>query len=113
MIGAPRRPLTVVATAAFIATLHAVDTRAQAAQIVAGGSLNPRVLLGAAALLVTGLLVLLYFYRRRLYIRYWILGWLLAAAAPLLIVHRFASEKTGNAFHSAFWVIKSFFHHHG
>jgi diguanylate cyclase (GGDEF)-like protein len=97
MIGAPRRPPTVVATAAVIVTAHAADVGAQAAGFTTGGSLNPRLLLGAAALLVTGLLVLLYFYRRRLYIRYWILGWLLAAAAPLLIVHRFAAPKAGDA----------------
>jgi diguanylate cyclase (GGDEF)-like protein len=97
MIGAPRRPLTVVATAAFIAIGQMVEARAEAAEITAGGSLNPRVLLGAAALLVMGLLILLYFYRRRLYIRYWILGWLLAAAAPFLIAHRFANKQAGDA----------------
>ena len=63
----------------------------------AAGVLNPRVLLGAAALLVTGLLFLLYFYRRRLYIRFWILAWTLGAISPLLIAYRFEFVKANNA----------------
>lgn len=54
----------------------------------AAAGLNPRLLVGAAALLITGLLLLLYFYRPRLYIRYWILGWTVAAASPLLLAYR-------------------------
>jgi diguanylate cyclase (GGDEF)-like protein len=61
------------------------------------GVLNPRVLLAGAALLVTGLLFLLYFYRRRLYIRFWILAWTLSAISPLLIAHRFANGKANDA----------------
>ena len=63
----------------------------------AAGVLNPRVLLGGAALLVTGLLFLLYFYRRRLYIRYWIMAWMLGAISPFLIAHRFSCVKANNA----------------
>ena len=64
-----------------------------AAQGVAAGSgaiapglamVNARALAGAAELLVIGLLLLLYFYRRRLYILYWIAGWTLAAASTFL-----------------------------
>jgi diguanylate cyclase (GGDEF)-like protein len=97
MTGVPRRPAVAVATAALLATAHAVDARAQAAALATAGGLNPRVLLGAVALLVTGLLLLLYFYRQRLYIRYWILGWILAAVSPFLIAHRFSNEKAGDA----------------
>ncbi|MEN3339844.1 MAG: diguanylate cyclase [Acidobacteriota bacterium] len=61
------------------------------------GILNPRLLLGGAALLVTGLLFLLYFYRRRLYIRFWILAWTLSAVSPFLIAHRFTSYKANDA----------------
>lgn len=64
-----------------------------AAQGVAAGSgaiapglatVNARALGGAAELLVIGLLFLLYFYRRRLYILYWIAGWSLAAGSTFL-----------------------------
>jgi diguanylate cyclase (GGDEF)-like protein len=55
------------------------------------------VLLGAAALLIMGLLFLLYFYRPRLYIRYWILGWILAAAAPFLIAHEYTTRAAAGA----------------
>ena len=46
---------------------------------------------------VTGLLFLLYFYRRRLYIRFWILAWTLGAISPLLIAYRFEFVKANNA----------------
>ncbi len=65
----------------------------------AAAGLHPQLILGAAALLVTGLLFLLYFYRPRLYIRYWILGWAIAAASPLLIVHRYALDQVNAAFY--------------
>ena len=68
MIRVPGRPASIATTAALILTAFVVDARAQA-PAAAATSLNPRVLLGAAALLVTGLLFLLYFYRPRLYIR--------------------------------------------
>ncbi len=53
--------------------------------------LNAQLLLGAAALLVAALLLFLYLYRPRLYIRYWILGWSLAAASSLLLAPRYGS----------------------
>jgi diguanylate cyclase (GGDEF)-like protein len=94
MIRLPRRPAAVVTTAALFLTAPVVHAQAVA---TAAGGLNPRVLLGATALLVTGLLFLLYFYRPRLYIRYWILGWLFAASAPFLIAHRYATTAANNA----------------
>ncbi len=63
----------------------------------AGGVLNPRLLLAGAAVLVTGLLFLLYFYRRRLYIRFWILAWTLGAISPFLIARRFVNYKANDA----------------
>lgn len=57
----------------------------------AAAGLNPRLILGVASLLITGLLFLLYFYRPRLYIRYWILGWAVAAASPLVVAARVAN----------------------
>lgn len=96
MNGVPRRAALLVATAALVLTAALVDARSQAAAATAT-SLNPRALLGAVALLVTGLLFLLHFYRPRLYIRYWILGWTLAAASPLLIAHRYANVQAGAA----------------
>jgi diguanylate cyclase (GGDEF)-like protein len=42
---------------------------------------NPRTLAGTGALVVGGLLFLLFFYRRRLYILCWIVGWLLVGTS--------------------------------
>jgi hypothetical protein len=96
MIRVPGRPASIAATAALILIAFVVDAGAQA-PAAAATSLNPRVLLGAAALLITGLLVLLYFYRPRLYIRYWILAWTLAAASPFLIAYRYTNPAAANA----------------
>jgi diguanylate cyclase (GGDEF)-like protein len=52
---------------------------------------------GITALLVAGLLSLLYIYRRRTYILCWISGWMLTAVSLLLAAHRFAGERAGNA----------------
>src|SRR3954464_6739357 len=94
MTGVPGRRVISVTAAAFITALtaHAADASGQTV-VTTAATLNSRVLLGAAALLVTGLLFLLYFYRPRLYIRYWVLAWILAAASPLLLAHRYTTLK--------------------
>jgi diguanylate cyclase (GGDEF)-like protein len=58
-------------------------------------AVHPQVLSGIAALIVTGLLFLLYFYRRRLYILYWILGWLITAVATFLTAYHYPHPKLG------------------
>ena len=58
-------------------------------------AIQPRVLSGIAALVVTGLLFLLYFYRRRLYILYWILGWLITAIATFLTAFHYERQQLG------------------
>lgn len=58
-------------------------------------AIQPRLLTGVAALIVTGLLLLLYFYRRRLYILYWIAGWLITAASTLLTAYPYRSHLLG------------------
>ncbi len=47
-------------------------------------SVQPRLLSGIAALIITGLLLLLYIHRRRLYIVYWMAGWLILAPTTFL-----------------------------
>lgn len=61
----------------------------------AGMLVQPRVLSGVASLLVTALLLLLYFYRRRLYILYWIAGWLISAASTFLTAFHYQHEEGG------------------
>jgi diguanylate cyclase (GGDEF)-like protein len=56
---------------------------------------DPRGLVGAGALVVTALLLLLYFYRRRVYILYWICGWILVAASMFLAVPVYARLQAG------------------
>ena len=58
-------------------------------------AVQPQVLSGIAALVVTGLLFLLYFYRRRLYILYWILGWLITAVATFLTAFHYQRQQLG------------------
>ncbi len=56
---------------------------------------DPRVLTGASALVITALLLLLYIYRPRHYILYWIAGWILIAAAMFASYPHYASIKVG------------------
>lgn len=58
-------------------------------------AVQPRLLSGIAALIVTGLLLLLYFYRRRLYILYWIAGWLITAASTFLTAFAYPNQMLG------------------
>jgi diguanylate cyclase (GGDEF)-like protein len=57
---------------------------------------NPRTLLGVATLMVAALLLILYFYRRRLYILYWIAGWILAAASAFIVAREYGNVKFGH-----------------
>ncbi len=59
---------------------------------------NPRVLVGGTAVIVTGLLLLLYFYRRRVYILYWMAGWMLAAGSMFLAAPAYEPEIDEFAF---------------
>ena len=56
-------------------------------------TVNPRILAGAGALVVTGLLLLLFVYRRRVYIAFWIGGWVLVAASLLLAGGQYATPS--------------------
>jgi diguanylate cyclase (GGDEF)-like protein len=58
---------------------------------------NARNLAGAGALIVTALLFLLYFYRRRLYILYWMGGWILIGGSMLLAGAGYRNVKVGYA----------------
>ncbi len=58
---------------------------------------NARNLAGAGALVVTGLLFLLYFYRRRLYILYWMGGWALIGGSMFLAGAGYRNVKAGSA----------------
>ncbi len=53
--------------------------------------INPRVIAGIVDFLITGLVVLLYFYRRQRYIRYWIAGWVLAAVSTLVVAQAYTN----------------------
>lgn len=55
-------------------------------------NIQPRLLAGLSTLVVTGLLLLLYFYRRKLYIVYWIAGWLISAASLLLTAYPYPGK---------------------
>jgi diguanylate cyclase (GGDEF)-like protein len=63
------------------------------------GLLDPRVLAGTTSLVVATLLFLLYFYRRRPFILYWIAGWvLLAASLFLALLHVGVAKLDAMAF---------------
>jgi diguanylate cyclase (GGDEF)-like protein len=57
--------------------------------------LDPRTLAGVAALVIAALLTLLYSYRRRLFIVYWVAAWLLLAGSFGLAGHSFANVQIG------------------
>jgi diguanylate cyclase (GGDEF)-like protein len=54
---------------------------------------NPRTLTGAAAFVIASVLLLLYAYRRRLFILWWIAGWLLLGVSMFLAAHPFITPE--------------------
>jgi len=56
---------------------------------------NPRIVTGAAALVIACVLLLLYAYRRRLFILWWIAGWVLLSASMFLAARPYVNEKLG------------------
>jgi diguanylate cyclase (GGDEF)-like protein len=56
--------------------------------------INPRSLVGAGAFVVSGLLLLLFFYRRRLYILFWVNGWVLLAVSMIVAVRAYEHQQT-------------------
>jgi len=57
--------------------------------------LNPHVLAGSAALVIALLSLLVYVYRRRLFILWWMGAWLLLAASMLTVARTYANDKLG------------------
>jgi diguanylate cyclase (GGDEF)-like protein len=57
---------------------------------------DPRVLTGAAALVIAALLLLLYLYRQRHYILFWIGGWVLVAGAMFVLHPPYPYEQGRN-----------------
>jgi diguanylate cyclase (GGDEF)-like protein len=56
---------------------------------------NPRMVTGAVALVIATVLLLLYAYRRRLFILWWIAGWILLAASMFLVARPYVNEHLG------------------
>lgn len=73
--------------------------QAQAAEAATAAPLliNPRVLAGGTAVIIAGLLLLLYGYRRRVYILYWIAGWAAIAVSMLLTVPAYPWPELGHS----------------
>ena len=59
-------------------------------------NLDPHTLAGAGALVVTGVLLLLFFYRRRLYILFWVLGWAVLAASMFVAARQYSVLQTSH-----------------
>ena len=57
--------------------------------------IRPRVLAGWAALVISGLLLLVFLYRRRLFIMLWTLGWGVTGLSMLLASRVYATETLG------------------
>lgn len=84
-------PLVTVAAGRMLAQASPAGTP------IAGTSLeivNPRAMAGVMAVIVTGLLLLVYFYRRRIYILYWMAGWLLVALSMFLAAPSYQSPRS-------------------
>jgi diguanylate cyclase (GGDEF)-like protein len=58
-------------------------------------AINPRSLVGAGAFVFSGLLLLLFFYRRRLYILFWVNGWVLLGVSMIIAGRAYANHLTG------------------
>jgi diguanylate cyclase (GGDEF)-like protein len=90
--------LVTVASAVPLAPTQAVATALgqQASQFAPSvPSVNPWHFAGQGALGVTGMLLVLFFYRRRLYILFWTGGWFLVAASMFLAGRPFFNERVG------------------
>jgi diguanylate cyclase (GGDEF)-like protein len=59
-------------------------------------TVDPRGLAGTTALVMAGLLVLLYVYRRRSYILYWCSGWMLAAVSFFMAARPYGNDTIAN-----------------
>jgi diguanylate cyclase (GGDEF)-like protein len=57
--------------------------------------LNPHVVAGSAALVVALLSLLVYLFRRRLFILWWVGAWTLLAVSMLSVAHAYSNEKIG------------------
>jgi diguanylate cyclase (GGDEF)-like protein len=57
--------------------------------------LDPHLVAGSAALVIARLSLLVYVYRQRLFILWWVGAWAMLAAAMFIVVHDYASEKIG------------------
>ena len=89
-------PQSVVASL-FVMALGGGQTSADAI-VPQALAIQPRLLAAIAALIVTGLLLLLYVHRRRLYIVYWMAGWMIAAAANFLAAFTYPTVLLGVLF---------------
>jgi diguanylate cyclase (GGDEF)-like protein len=58
-------------------------------------SIGPRSIAGSAALVISGLLFLVFLYRRRLFILLWTIGWAVTGVSMLLASHEYAPEILG------------------
>ncbi|HEX5473413.1 MAG TPA: GGDEF domain-containing protein [Vicinamibacterales bacterium] len=69
----------------------------QAAQGIAPRptSIDPRLMVGVACAVIAAVLLLLYIYRRRLYILYWIAGWTLIATSMFIAPVAYAPVQLG------------------
>jgi diguanylate cyclase (GGDEF)-like protein len=57
--------------------------------------INPHVVAGSAAIVIALLSLLVYLYRRRLFILWWIGAWLLLSCSMLIVAHTYVNEKLG------------------
>jgi diguanylate cyclase (GGDEF)-like protein len=85
-----------------IEQLRTLDSGQPAPAIApAPAQIDARILTGIASVLVVGLLLLLYFYRRRLFILYWVASWSLGALATLVAAYPYPGTRGG---HSAYGI---------
>jgi diguanylate cyclase (GGDEF)-like protein len=68
---------------------------AQAAVTAESAVLNPHVIAGSAAIVIALLSLLVYLYRRRLFILWWVGAWMLLAISMLTVAHVYTNDKLG------------------
>jgi diguanylate cyclase (GGDEF)-like protein len=57
--------------------------------------LNPHVVAGSAAIVIALLSLLVYVYRRRLFILWWVGAWMLLSMSMLIVAHAYVNDKLG------------------
>src|SRR5262245_58493077 len=96
LVGLAAVVILIAATAVpYAAAMPGDPNVAQTFRVAPLTLVNPRTIVAFSLLVVVGLLLLLFVYRRRLFIVFWIIGWLTTALAMFMASSEYANPRIG------------------